>query len=85
MYTQQQCLVSPHHFVHLGVCYEGTNANITLSDPNHPTDPHWHVTGVPEPGALWLMCPALALGYLLSRPRSPRSGDLSESLPKGGV
>jgi len=35
-FTQDECLVSPHHFTFSGVCYESTNATIQISSPQHP-------------------------------------------------
>ncbi len=34
--TQAECLASPHHFIYLAVCYEGTNATIQISSPQSP-------------------------------------------------
>jgi hypothetical protein len=52
--TQDECLVSPHHFTHLGVCYPGSVAWIGISSPDNPQPVTFQV-GVPEPGAIALM------------------------------
>ena len=57
--TQDECLASPHHFTHLGVCYPGTSASITVSDPNHPQPVNFKVSLVPEPSTLALFVCAM--------------------------
>jgi len=53
--TQDDCLASPSHFTHLGVCYPGSVAYVGLSSADHPAPVTFSVTSVPEPGALGLM------------------------------
>jgi hypothetical protein len=50
--TQAECLSSPHHFTHLGVCYPGSNAYIGISSPQNPQPVSFSV--VPEPSSLAL-------------------------------
>jgi hypothetical protein len=68
--TQDECLASPHHFTHLGVCYPGTNASITLLDPNHPQPVNFKVPSVAEPATAALFALALTLGVLSLRVRA---------------
>jgi uncharacterized protein (TIGR03382 family) len=59
--TQGECLASPHHFTHLGVCYPGDVAYIQVSSPDNPQPATFYVgqsTAVPEL-AIW---PLLLLG-----------------------
>ena len=66
--TQDECLASPHHFTSLGVCYPGTNATITLSDPNHPQPVNFKVSSVREPSTVALfVCAMLAIASRLVR------------------
>jgi hypothetical protein len=60
--TQDQCLLTPSHFTHLGVCYVGSNASVTLSDPNHPQATNWAVA--PEPSTTALFMAALLIAAL---------------------
>jgi hypothetical protein len=65
--SQDECLASPHHFTYLGVCYEGTNATITISSPQHPQPVKFSVTSVPEPSTAALFAVALVVGVVLHR------------------
>lgn len=60
--TQQECLNTASHFTHLGVCYPGSNASLTLSDPNNPQPVNFTV--VPEPSTNALMVLAMLMGAL---------------------
>jgi hypothetical protein len=71
--TQDECLASPHHFVHLNVCYPGSVAYVGLSSANDPKPATFSVTSVPEPATGGLLALALMLGVLLLRIR-PRGG-----------
>jgi len=64
---QDQCLSLPSHFTHLGVCYPGSSASITLSDPNHPQPANFHVTSAPEPSTASLFALALVMGLVSLR------------------
>jgi hypothetical protein len=61
--TQDDCLASPHHFTHLGVCYVGSSATIQLSNPNNPQPATFSV--VPEPSTAALFAVALVVGVVL--------------------
>lgn len=63
--TQDECLTSPHHFTHLGVCYPGTNANINISSPQDPQPATFTVTSVPEPSTSALFAVALIVGAVV--------------------
>jgi hypothetical protein len=63
--TQDECLVSPHHFTHLGVCYPGSVAWIGLSSPDNPQPVTFSVTSVPEPSTAALFAIALVVGAAL--------------------
>jgi len=67
--TQEECLASPHHFTHLGVCYPGNQAYLQLSDPNHPQPVNFQTTSVPEPGTAGLFAIALVVGAVALRIR----------------
>jgi hypothetical protein len=45
--TQDECLASPSHFTHLGVCYPGSNASIQLSSPQNPQPATFSITSQP--------------------------------------
>jgi hypothetical protein len=66
---QDECLVSPHHFTYLGVCYPGSVAYVQLSSANDPRPASFSVTSVPEPTTAALFALALVLGVLSSRIR----------------
>lgn len=61
--TQDQCLQTPSHFTHLGVCYVGSDATMTLSSPQDPQPVVFQVNsvGVPEPSMLILALIAAAV------------------------
>ena len=63
--TQDECLASPHHFTHLGVCYPGSVAYIGLSSADHPTPVKFTTTSVPEPATAALFAVALVVGVAL--------------------
>ena len=65
--TQEECLLSPHHFTHLGVCYPGDVAWIGISNPQNP-QPVSFVT-VAEPAAFPLFMLGLAIAALTTRHR----------------
>jgi PEP-CTERM motif len=67
--TQEECLASPHHFTHLGVCYPGNQAYLTLSNPNDPQPVKFTSTSVPEPSTAALFALALILCLLFARIR----------------
>jgi PEP-CTERM motif len=68
--TQDECLASPHHFTHLGVCYPGTNASIQISSPQHPQPVTFSATSVPEPSTAALLVLALVVGVVAVRIRA---------------
>lgn len=74
MYTQEECMVSPHHFTHLGVCYEGDVAYITLSNPDNPQPVQFTVgstpASVPEPSVALLFAAAALVAFYEGRRRS---------------
>lgn len=72
--THDECLASPHHFTHLGVCYPGTNANINVSSPQNPQPATFSVTSVPEPSTAALFVVALVVGLVSRRIRALSSG-----------
>jgi hypothetical protein len=65
--TQEECLASPHHFTHLGVCYPGGVAYVQLSSANDPKQATF--TTVPEPSMLALFAVALVVGVVALRIR----------------
>jgi lysylphosphatidylglycerol synthetase-like protein (DUF2156 family) len=71
--TQEQCLALRSRFTHLGVCYEGTNATIQISSPQHPQAVKFQATSVPEPSTAALLATALIVGVVTSRIR-PHGG-----------
>jgi len=73
MTQQDECLTSPHHFVHLGICYPGSVAYVGLSSANNPQPVSFTTNGatsVPEPATGALFALALILGVLSLRIRS---------------
>ena len=60
MDDQQQCLLSPHHATYLGVCYEGENFTIGISNPSNPQPVTFHVSA-PEPDSFWLLALGMAV------------------------
>lgn len=66
---QEECLASPHHFTFEGTCYEGTNATITISNPQHPQAVKFTATSVPEPSTFALFVLALVLNAVTLRIR----------------
>ena len=59
--TQDECLASPHHFTHLGVCSPGSVAYVQLFSANDPKPATFSVQSAPEPGAFAL----LAIGLVV--------------------
>lgn len=62
--TQDECLSTPSHWTHYGVCYEGSNATIqlhgiTIGGQVSPTH-------VPEPSTASLFAVAAVLGLLVN-------------------
>jgi hypothetical protein len=76
---QEECLASPHHFTYLGVCYEGTNATIQISSPQHPQPVTFKATSVPEPSTAVLLATALIVGVVTSRIRLRRATPAARS------
>jgi hypothetical protein len=77
--TQEECLASPHHFVHENVCSPGTVAWIQLSSVENPQPATFTtngVTSVPEPGTSALFALALAMGAVSLRIRTRRGTKL---------
>jgi hypothetical protein len=63
--TQNECLASPHHFTHLGICYSGSVAYVGLSAADHPAPVTFTTTSVPEPSTAALFAVALVVGGFL--------------------
>lgn len=72
--THDECLASPHHVTHLGVCYPATNANINVSSPQNPQPATFSVTSVPEPSTAALFVVALVVDLVSRRIRALSSG-----------
>jgi len=74
--NQDECLASPHHFVHLNVCYPGSVAYVGLSSANDPKPASFSTNGatsVPEPATGMLFALGLVLCLLFAR-ISPHGG-----------
>jgi hypothetical protein len=70
--TQDECLASPHHFTHLGVCYAGSSATIQLSNPRNPQPATF---SVPEPSTSALFALAFVVGALSLRSKHAEARD----------
>lgn len=62
--TQDQCLSTPSHFTHLGICYVGSNASMTLSSPQDPQPVIFQMGAVSVPEPSMLVLSIIAAGIL---------------------